>query len=448
MKKLPMVSGVFILFLFNVKEVSGQLTITPGAQLSITGSLQLTLSNSDLVNNGSFSAGTGTVSFTGSAAAAIGGSQATHFNTLQLNKSGTGNLTLQNSISIGQQINFTSGLLDLNGFDADLGTTGSLNGEQESSHIVGANGGAVVFTAMLNAPAAVNPGNLGVLISSAQNLGNTVIRRGHQQQGPGSLLRYYDIAPSNNTALNATLRLYYLDAELNGLDENSLMIWEKPVAQPWRNIGEDSRDLVANYVEQTGIAAFDSFTLTTASAPLPVLFDQFDAQCHGNSVVLNWSTAKEENSHYFSVERSSDAGPWAALGTVPAAGNSSLETAYSFVDNSPTGNDYYRIGEYDLDGKVQYTKVLSTDCNSPEAFSIWPNPVSDRLTISITAAAGEDAIIKLFDGKGALVRLQQSHLLRGSNLLGIDVKGLAAGLYYTAIIVKGRQLKLMKVIKK
>src|SRR5882724_4122074 len=172
MKKLLIVSGVFILFLSSAEEVSGQLTITPGAQLSVTGSLQLTLSNSDLVNNGSFSAGTGTVSFTGSAAAAILGSQTTHFNTLQLNKSGSGIVTLQNSISIGQQINFTSGLLDLNGFDADLGTSGLLNGEQVSSHIVGLNGGNVSFTTTLNAPAAVNPGNLGAVITSAQNLGN------------------------------------------------------------------------------------------------------------------------------------------------------------------------------------------------------------------------------------------------------------------------------------
>jgi hypothetical protein len=448
MKRLLEVKIIFIVFLLNTNNVLAQLTITNGAQLSITGNLPLTLFNTDLVNDGVLLPGAGTISFTGSAASFVKGSQASAFYNLQMNKSGGGSLALLNSISIGHQIDFVAGLLDLNGFDADLGTTGSLNGEQESSHITGPNGGMVIVHTTLNAPAAVNPGNLGVVISSAQNLGNTVIRRGHQQQGIGSLLRYYDIVPSNNTALDATLRLYYLDAELNGLDENALMIWVKPGAQPWKDIGEDSRDIVANFVEQTGIAAFDSFTLTTASAPLPILFSGFEAQCQGNSVVLNWSTAQEENSHYFSVERSSDAGPWAVLGTVPAAGNSSVETAYSFVDDSPTGNDYYRIGEYDLDGKAQFTKVLRTDCSSPEAFRIWPNPVSDRLYINMSAAAGEEATIKLFDGKGALVKLQQASLQRGNNLLSIDVKGLAAGLYYAAVIVNNQPVQLKKVIKK
>jgi hypothetical protein len=448
MKKLLIASGVFILFLLNTKNALAQLTITNGAQLAITGNLQLTLLNTDLVNNGNLLPGSGTITFTGSSASFVKGSQASPFYNLQVNKSGGSNLTLQNSISIGHQLDFTAGLLDLNGFNADLGTTGSLNGEQESSHIMGPNGGLVLFNTTLNAPAAVNPGNLGVLITSAQNLGNTVIRRGHQPQGPGSLLRYYIITPSNNTALNATLRFYYLDAELNGLDENSLLTWERPVAQSWKDLGEDSRDPVANYVEETGIASFGSFTLSTASAPLPVLFDQFDALCNGNAVVLNWKTAQEENSHYFSVERSPDAVQWTAIGTLPAAGNAALETAYSFVDNSPAGNEYYRIGEYDLDGKAQFTKVLRTACSSPDAFSIWPNPVSDLLYIGMTAAAGEQAIIKLFDGKGALVRLRQASLLRGSNLLTIDVKGLAAGLYYAAVIVNNQQLQLKKVIKK
>jgi hypothetical protein len=139
---------------------------------------------------------------------------------------------------------------------------------------------------------------------------------------------------------------------------------------------------------------------------------------------------------------------WIALGKVTAAGNSAVETAYSFVDGSPSGNDYYRIAEYDLDGKVQFTKVLHTACSSQEAFKIWPNPVSDNLYIGMTAAANEEVIIKLFDVKGALVRLQQASLLPGNNLLSVDVKGLAAGLYYIAFIYNNRQLHMQKVIKK
>jgi hypothetical protein len=453
MKTLLMVSGVFILFLFSAIEVFGQLTITPGAQVSVTGSLQLTLSNTDLVNNGSFSAGTGTVSFTGNAAAAIRGSQATHFNILQVNKSGAGILTLQHAIGIGQQISFSSGLLDLNGFDADMGSTGSLNGEQESSHIIGVNGGMVLITSTLNAPAAVNPGNLGILITSAQNLGNTVVRRGEQSQATSSatgnsILRYYDIQPANNVALNATVRIRYLEGDLNGLDENALLLWEKQTGGEWGSLGEDSHDAGANYVEKTAIPSLGLFTLATAPVPLPVNFTSFDAHCTGNSVLLNWKTAQEVNSHYFSVERSPDGVQWILLGNVAAAGNAAVESDYSFTDNSPAGNEYYRIAEYDLDGKAQFTKVLLTACGIQEPFRIWPNPVDDRLYISMAVAAGEEVSIKLFDGKGALVRLQRASLQPGNNLLSVDVKGIAAGLYYTEIFDNNKLLHVQKLIKK
>jgi len=423
------------------------------AQFTITGNLQLTLFNTDLVNNGSFLPGAGTLAFTGSSSAFIKGSQGTPFYNLQINKSAGGNVVLQNSIGVGGQINFVSGLLDLNGFDADLGSTGSLNGEQESSHVVGANGGTVIFNTTLNAPSSANPGGLGAIITSTQNLGNTVIRRGHESQANSSasgtsVLRYYDILPANNTALNATVRIHYLEGELNGLDENSLLLWEKQATQDWTALGADSHDASANYVEKGAIPSFGLFTLSTAPVPLPVNFISFDAHCNGNSVMLNWKTAQEVNSHYFLVERSTDGLQWSVAGQVAAAGNTAVETAYSFADNPPTGNDYYRIAEYDLDGKMQLTKVLQTACGVQEVFKLWPNPVEDRLYVNMTAAAGGEVIIQLFDGKGALVLVRREVLAPGNNLLSIDVKGIAAGLYYAAFIYNNKQIQMQKVIKK
>jgi Secretion system C-terminal sorting domain len=448
-----LIAGAVVVCLLSSRPVVAQLTITNGAQFIVNGNLQLTLSNTDLVNNGSFLPGAGTLAFTGSSSSIIKGSQGTPFFNLQINKSAGGNVVLQNSIGVGGQINFVSGLLDLNGFDADLGSTGSLNGEQESSHIVGANGGTVIFNTTLNAPASANPGGLGAIITSTQNLGNTVIRRGHQSQANASasgnsVLRYYEILPANNAGLNATVRMHYLEAELNGLDENQLLLWEKQGTQDWTALGADSHDAGANFVEKTAIASFGLFTLATPPAPLPVNFTLVEAHCSGNLVLLNWKTGQEVNSHYFSVERSADGLHWTVLGNVAAAGNAAVETAYSYTDNPPAGNDYYRIAEYDLDGKVQYTKVLQTACGVRDAFKLWPNPVDDLLYINMTAAAGGEVIIKLFDGKGALVSLQRAVLLQGNNLLSVDVRGLAAGVYYAAVIYNNKQIQMQKVIKK
>lgn len=147
-----------------------------------------------------------------------------------------------------------------------------MNSESETSRITGDNGGVVTITQTLNAPSLVNPGNLGAIITSAQNFGSTVIRRGHQAQpviNQFSVKRYFDINPANNSSLNATLRFGYFDAEMNGLDENSVVLWKSPDNINWNEAGVDSRSTTTNYIEKTGITDFSRWTLTT---PAPVNF--------------------------------------------------------------------------------------------------------------------------------------------------------------------------------
>src|SRR5215510_13843288 len=103
--------------------IYGQVVITAGAQVAVSGNVELTLMNTDFVNNGSFSAGTGIVRFTGNASSSISGTQPVQFYQLDINKSSVNPVLLQRAISITQQLHFTTGLLDLNGFNIDLGTT-------------------------------------------------------------------------------------------------------------------------------------------------------------------------------------------------------------------------------------------------------------------------------------------------------------------------------------
>lgn len=76
-----------------------------------------------------------------------------------------------------------------------------------------------------------------------------------------SVLRYYEILPTNNTNLDATLRFRYLDGELSGLDENSIEFFESENNINWTRLGFTSRDVTANFVEENGISTFKRFTL-------------------------------------------------------------------------------------------------------------------------------------------------------------------------------------------
>src|SRR5690606_32042722 len=100
------------------------------------------------------------------------------FYILHLNKDPGQSVQLQRSIGVDGQLQFNQGILDLNGYNINLGTEGSLINESETSHIIGPLGGEVTVTVPLNAPSSVNAGNLGAVISSVQNLGEVLIKRG------------------------------------------------------------------------------------------------------------------------------------------------------------------------------------------------------------------------------------------------------------------------------
>jgi hypothetical protein len=445
---------LIFLLLLSSYTISAQLTITPGAQLAIFSDTKLTLHNIDLINNGNFLvATTSPVSFTGNTPSFIGGDQAVRFFKLEINKTGNQSVSLQKTIGAGSSVVFTAGFLNLNGFDLSLETTGHLDGERESSRVIGSNGGTVIFSTNLNIPTNSNPANLGIFITSDKNLGNVTIRRGHQSQpnisGSGnSILRYYDILPDNNTDLNATLRLNYFDGELNGIDENSIALFKSDDGINWSNQGFTSKDPNANFVERTGIGSFSKWTLSNDNNPLPVRFILFNANCRDGKVLLTWKTAQEQNSSHFNIERSSDAINWTVIGNLPTAGNSNVEKSYSFLDNSSLGRGFYRIVEIAIDGRAHYTGILLSNCSSPDIFRVWPNPVSDILYINIVASSESTAMIKIFDSKGSLVKIRNATVLQGSNQLSIGMQSLASGVYSLSVSWNnGQSKKTMQILK-
>jgi hypothetical protein len=430
--------------------------IGAGATIKTTGGAVITLQDMNLDNDGTISQapGEGVFKFTGTQNNTIAGTSAPLFDILEIAKTGSAKISLLRTINIGSAINFTSGLIDLNNNNLFLQPTALLNSESESSRIIGPNGGYIEITNTLNAPSSSNPGNFGAILTSSQNLGSTVIRRGHSAQVNGfgmgsSILRYYDILPTNNAALNATLQFQYFDAELNSFDENTVVLWKSPNNTTWTSQGFTTRNTSSNYVEKTGIADFSRWTLSSFNNPLPVQFLFFNTRCMDDHVIISWKTAQEQNTARFAVERSPDGIRWETIGTLPAAGNSTIAITYSYNDNNPLpGVAMYRIAEYDMDGRIQYTSIIRSDCEAKDRWRIWPNPVQEMLWVNITTTGASSATIKLFDSKGSLVSSQQHALLPGSNQLNIDMKKLSSGTYHvTAEWGLGKTQKSVKVIK-
>lgn len=194
-----------------------------------------------------------------------------------------------------------------------------------------------------------------------------------------------------------------------------------------------------------GITGIDD----SAAIVLPVHFISFNAKCEGSNVSLTWKTAKEQNSSHFDIERSVDGVRWTVIGNLPAAVNSSSERSYSFIDNSSLQNGYYHIAEYDLDGRVQYTSVLRSSCTiTDDMFTLWPNPAYNAVFINIAASNESQAMVRVFDSKGALVKVQRMRIMSGNNQLRTDIGSLANGVYSLQVDWNNGQMKkAVQVVK-
>jgi hypothetical protein len=397
----------------------------------------LTVQNGKLTNNGTLSATAGTVVVKGNAStanSAIDGTGTSSFNHLTVNKS-SNNAQLGQNISVSGYLTLSSGGLELAAGNVDFGTTGSLQSETETNRVQGT-GGYLRAVATLNAPSSANPANLGAQISSAANFGSTEIKRSHQifTVVGSSIARGYDIQPTTNTGLNATLRAHYFDAEINGNNESTMVLWRSTDnGATWTaQTTATSRDIAANWVEKTGIDAFSSWTTANPGA-LPIELLSFTGKNKGSYNLLEWATASEVNNTGFEIERSREAISFEKIGFVTS--KSSEANTYTFKDeNLEKGVLYYRLKQIDTDGKYSYSPVISIRTKGTETIFIYPNP-------------NKDGIFRI-DGK--IIADQKMTVLNavGQEVEGsiyqnqIDLRNLPAGIYF--LNLEGESFRLIK----
>ncbi|MBN9381942.1 MAG: T9SS type A sorting domain-containing protein [Chitinophagaceae bacterium] len=429
-----------LLLLLPLCTRSQGITITPGASLALTGNATLTIQDGGLTNNGTFSAGGSTVLFSGTAATGnsfIGGGGPMVFYHLTVNKT-SNDVLLNSNIAVNGNLTMQSGNLQLNNYTVDLGSgAGAILGENNNARITGTTGGTVNKTVTLNAPVSVNPGNIGVEITSTANLGSTLIKRGHVQQtssgGGLSIHRYFDIIPTNNSALSANLKFYYFDNELAGRNKPELTQWESSDGGThWSYLGQDQLDNTNDWVLKNTIATFSRMTLASnINNPLPVQLLYFNATLNNGTTLLKWATANEFNNDHFELERSPKGDIFTWLASIKSHGNSDVQQYYEYTDPHPfDGNTYYRLKQVDIDGNFRYSPIVSVRTIADFSYSTYPNPAKDKFVLSINATTAGEGQFVLTDLSGKTLSVREVHLAAGSNTCEWDISRLPKGVYF------------------
>jgi hypothetical protein len=199
---------------------------------------------------------------------------------------------------------------------------------------------------------------------------------------------------------------------------------------PYTNSG----NVVGGVATGTGFTSFSPFGVTSDPAVLPVKLTTFTAQEVDKAIDLNWVTASETNSDYFDVLSSPDGNHFKPIGKVKSAGNSNNDINYSFTDEYPhKGINYYKLKQVDLDGKFEFTKVITVENTTPSKTSIYPSirRETDINYVDLTEYSGDEKIsIGLHDTNGRQIN---QLIVKGGVVQQIDFGQLKAGLYFVKI---------------
>lgn len=179
-------------------------------------------------------------------------------------------LALQSDVFIGNQLIFADGLLVLDGGSAELDSDASLVNERENSRTLGF--GSISIGTELVAPNSVNPGQIGLELSSSENLNDPLIVRTHtpeiiDTEGSLSIQRAFDVTAAS---VEADIRIYYFDGELSNQNEDSLAIFKELSFGVWEELPVTARDTSANWVETTNVIVDGKFTLAPMTGPSSV----------------------------------------------------------------------------------------------------------------------------------------------------------------------------------
>lgn len=439
-------------------ENSASVTVLTGSDLSVYG---------NITNNGVASLGAGLIRLRGNTLQTIGGTSQLAIASLTLDNTATSDpaVELNNSISVNNTLDFIDGNLNLNGFDINLNGTGVFTNETNSSRVYGSSGEVKTVITLSASTNYANIAGLGIGINTGTTApGVTQIDRGHFQHTHigtyQSIQRYFDISPSTNAALDATLRMYYFDDEM--------AVTLGPPAQkanllPWRSTDGGatwsgqffpsnlSNDVVNNWVQLTSIPAFSRWTLSDwILQPLPIELLSFTATANQalNQVDLNWVTASEINNEYFTVERSKDAQLFIPVLVRSGAGNSNSIITYNDVDLQPyTGLSYYRLKQTDYNGAHTYSQIVPVNFSNNQLSTLNGLFIeSGDLYLNHFASSRGGARIEVMDAAGRNIFQGIIQANEGSNTYQLPASEWSPGIYMIRLIQDGEALPL-KVVK-
>lgn len=199
----------------------------------------------------------------------------------------------------------------------------------------------------------------------------------------------------------------------------------------------------ADKASVTGQGAFsNTITLTTLGVlPVGQLTLSASKVSNGNNL-LQWSTASEQNTRYFELQRSDNNRDYNTIAKINAAGNSSSLKEYRFTDNTvPVSKQvlYYRLKITDADGKAGISNIVLVKNAADGSITTYPNPVVNSFVLNVTDRSLLNSKAVLSDVNGHILQV----IVVKQTATEVDMSRYASGVYLLKM-ANGETVKVVK----
>jgi hypothetical protein len=190
-----------------------------------------------------------------------------------------------------------------------------------------------------------------------------------------------------------------------------------------------------------------NFNATLNGSALPLNLSNFTGEFINGKNQLYIDVLQAINIKNISVEKSYDGIHFSELGAVTSSSN--WIGKHTYTDGQPfAGNNYYRLRIVNNDGTFDYSNIILLKNDAKRLVYIYPNPVKDVLTISVTSLNAARYNYLVYDASGKLLFSGKNQLAQGVQTIAIPFSRVAAGVYVVKVADETGNLIIRKNVVK
>ncbi|OSZ80655.1 hypothetical protein CAP36_05220 [Chitinophagaceae bacterium IBVUCB2] len=189
----------------------------------------------------------------------------------------------------------------------------------------------------------------------------------------------------------------------------------------------------------TACGAGPMTTIASGScSTLPVTLVSFTGErVNVSANQLKWSTAQEQNSKVFYIQRSSNGTLFNDIDFVAAAGNSNQVINYTYPDkNAGPYGWFYRLRMVDIDGQEKFSSIIFIEGDKTSQWKIWAGETGNKIYFYNNTGVTEVASFKLFASNGQLVFVRTIN----SGTTEISTPDFPRGIYHYQLLQNGKSV--------